>query len=235
MSPAIERETMEVDVLYIGAGPATLASAIHLMNQVEIFNKGAEASKRPPIEPPSVLVLEKSAGVGDHMLSGACMNPKAIAELIPDFREQGFPTEVICDSDWLYLFTAKHYLPVPALFAPPFQKRGYHVISLNAVAKWLGERAEAAGINTIITNNTSPNVTQALQTYLSGTGQLQWFAQVNDRSSSGMSEAVDRVVDVGCRALYFHGARIDSLFAERDEATLRAWFEDARKHDVPLV
>ncbi len=147
MSQAIERETMEVDVLYIGAGPATLASAIHLMNQAAIFNKGAEASGRPPIEPPSVLVLEKSAGVGDHMLSGACMNPKAIAELIPDFREQGFPTEAICDSDWLYLFTRKHYLPVPALFAPPFQKRGYHVISLNAVAKWLGERAEAAGVD----------------------------------------------------------------------------------------
>ena len=49
----VERESMEVDVLYVGAGPATLASAIHLMNQVEIFNKGAEAAGRPPIEPPS--------------------------------------------------------------------------------------------------------------------------------------------------------------------------------------
>ena len=96
------------------------------------------------------------------------------------------------------------------------------------------ERAEAAGINTMITNNTSPNVMEALETYLSGVGQLQWIAQVNARDASGMPDAVDRVVDIGCRALYFHGARIDSLFAERDEDTLRAWFEHARSHDVPI-
>ena len=147
MSQPIERESMEVDVLYIGAGPATLASAIHLMNQVNAFNQAAEAAGRTPIEPPTVLVLEKSSGVGDHMLSGACMNPKAIAELVPDFQEQGFPTEQICTSDWLYLFTKKRALPVPAVLAPPFHKRGYHVISLSNVAKWLGERAEAAGVD----------------------------------------------------------------------------------------
>ena len=130
MSQPIERESMEVDVLYVGAGPATLASAIHLMNQVAAFNEAAETRGSRPIEPPTVLVLEKSAGVGDHMLSGACMNPKAIAELVPDFENQGFPTENICNSDWLYLFTNKHALPVPAIFAPPFHKRGYHVISL---------------------------------------------------------------------------------------------------------
>ncbi|HJO21949.1 MAG: electron transfer flavoprotein-ubiquinone oxidoreductase [Myxococcota bacterium] len=147
MSQPIERESMEVDVLYVGAGPATLASAIHLMNQVAAFNEAAETRGSRPIEPPTVLVLEKSAGVGDHMLSGACMNPKAIAELVPDFENQGFPTENICNSDWLYLFTNKHALPVPAIFAPPFHKRGYHVISLSNVAKWLGERAEAAGVD----------------------------------------------------------------------------------------
>ncbi len=147
MSQEIERESMEVDVLFIGAGPATLASAIHLMNEVEIFNKGAEAAGKPPIEPPSVLVLEKGANVGDHMLSGACMNPKAIAELVPNFREEGFPTEHVCDSDWLYLFAGNRHIPVPAILAPPFIKRGYHVISLSNVAKWLGERAEAAGVD----------------------------------------------------------------------------------------
>ena len=63
----IERESMEVDVLYVGAGPATLASAIHLMNQVEAWNRDAEKAGKVPIEPPSVLVLEKSTGVGDHM------------------------------------------------------------------------------------------------------------------------------------------------------------------------
>ena len=65
MSQPIERESMEVDVLFIGAGPATLASAIHLMREVEQFNQTAEARGKPPIEPPTVLVLEKSASVGD--------------------------------------------------------------------------------------------------------------------------------------------------------------------------
>ena len=71
MSQPIERESMEVDVLFVGAGPASLAFALHLMNQVEAFRRRAEREQRPPIEPPTVLVTEKSASVGDHMLSGA--------------------------------------------------------------------------------------------------------------------------------------------------------------------
>jgi electron-transferring-flavoprotein dehydrogenase len=97
MSPATERESMEVDVLYVGAGPATLASALHLMHQIAEHNRRAEAADRPGIEPPSVLVLEKAKSVGDHMLSGAVMNPKALRELVPDFEAQGFPTEYVCN------------------------------------------------------------------------------------------------------------------------------------------
>jgi len=145
MSQPIERESMEVDVLFIGAGPATLASAIHLMSQVEAFNKGAEAAGKVPIEPPSVLVLEKSAGVGDHMLSGGVMNPKAIAELVPDFQDQGFPTEYVCNYAGFWVFHPKGKLSLPA--PPNFRKKGYHVVSLNKVAKWMGERAEAAGVD----------------------------------------------------------------------------------------
>jgi electron-transferring-flavoprotein dehydrogenase len=145
MSPAIERETMEVDVLYVGAGPATLASALHLMNQVAAYNARAERAGRPTLEPPSVLVLEKGASVGDHMLSGAVMNPKAISELVPDFREQGFPTEYVCNYAGFWLFHPKGKLSSP--FVPPnFQKKGYHVVSLSNVAKWLAERCEAAGV-----------------------------------------------------------------------------------------
>ena len=72
MSQPVERESMEVDVLFVGAGPATLASALHLMNQVEAFNRAAEAQGQQPIEPPTVLVLEKSAfprfHVGESLL-----------------------------------------------------------------------------------------------------------------------------------------------------------------------
>ena len=140
----IERESMEVDVLFVGAGPASLASAIHLMNEIENHNKAAEAAGRQLIEPPTILVLEKSAEIGDHMLSGACMNPKAISELVPDFQEQGFPTEYICNyaGFWIFHPKGKIKLPVP----PNFRKKGYHVVSLNKVAKWMGERAEAAGV-----------------------------------------------------------------------------------------
>jgi len=145
MSQPIERESMEVDVLFIGAGPATLASAIHLMNQVEAFNKAAEATGKPTIEPPSVLVLEKSAGVGDHMLSGGVMNPKAISELVPDFQEQGFPTEYVCNYAGFWVFHPKGKISLPA--PPNFRKKGYHVVSLNKVAAWMGERAEAAGVD----------------------------------------------------------------------------------------
>ena len=79
------RESLEVDVLYVGAGPATLASALHLSQEV----------KRLGLDQPSILVIEKAGEIGDHMLSGAVMNPKAIQELIPDFIEQGFQTEYI--------------------------------------------------------------------------------------------------------------------------------------------
>jgi electron-transferring-flavoprotein dehydrogenase len=137
---------MEVDVLYVGAGPATLASAIHLMKQVEAFNRVAEAAGNSPIEPPSVLVLEKGAEVGDHMLSGGVMNPKAIRELIPDFEEQGFPSEYICNYAGFWLFHPKGKLNIPVV-PPNFQKKGYHVVSLNKVAKWMAERAEAAGVD----------------------------------------------------------------------------------------
>jgi electron-transferring-flavoprotein dehydrogenase len=141
----IERESMEVDVLYVGAGPATLASAIHLMSEIEAFNREAEGTGQTPIEAPTVLVLEKGANVGDHMLSGAVMNPKAIRELVPDFEKQGFPTEYVCDYAGFWLFHPKGKFSSP--FVPPnFQKKGYHVVSLSNVAKWLGERAEAAGV-----------------------------------------------------------------------------------------
>ncbi len=144
MSQPVERESLEVDVLYVGAGPASLASALHLMNEVERFNRNAEQAGKPPIEPPTVLVLEKGASVGDHMLSGAVMNPKALRELVPDFEEQSFPTEYVCNYAGFWIFHPKGKLSLPA--PPNFRKKGYHVVSLSNAAKWMGERAEAAGV-----------------------------------------------------------------------------------------
>ncbi len=135
MNAPVERETMEVDVLFVGAGPATLASAYHLMQTCEARG----------VQPPSVLVIEKGAEVGDHMLSGAVVNPRAIQELMPDFVAQGFPTEYVCTKDMTYLFVGKAAIPLPVNL-PFFKKKGYHVASLSNVAKWLAKKCEEKGI-----------------------------------------------------------------------------------------
>lgn len=140
-----ERESMEVDILYVGAGPATLASAYHLMKQIERHNERVEREGGEPIEPPTVLVIEKGAQVGDHILSGSVMNPRAMRELIPDFEQRGFPTEYVCTHAYLYFFTRKRHFVAPVT-PPQFRKKGYHVVSLSNVCKWMAERAEEAGV-----------------------------------------------------------------------------------------
>jgi electron-transferring-flavoprotein dehydrogenase len=115
------------------------------VSQVEAHNERAAAEGGTPIEPPTILVIEKSSEVGEHVLSGGVMNPKAIAELVPDFAEQGFPTEYVCTNDMTYVFTRKRAIKLPVNL-PTFKKRGYHVVSLSNVVKWLAERCEAAGI-----------------------------------------------------------------------------------------
>ncbi len=141
----IERESMEVDVLYVGAGPATLASAYHLMKSVAAHNAKCQETGDEPIEEPTVLVIEKGAGLGDHQLSGAVMNPRAIEELMPDFLEQGFPIEHKVTDSYFYLFSRSGSIKSP--IAPPmFQKNGNYVISLSNVVKWLGEKCEEVGV-----------------------------------------------------------------------------------------
>jgi electron-transferring-flavoprotein dehydrogenase len=141
----VERESLEVDVLFVGAGPATLASALHLAQSIEAHNRKAAAHGGTPLERPNILVIEKSASVGDHSLSGAVINPKGIAELMPDFVEQGFPTEYVCSDASFYAFFRSFTVKSP--YCPPFfQKKGYHVASLSNVVKWLAEKCEKAGI-----------------------------------------------------------------------------------------
>jgi len=140
-----ERESMEVDVLYVGAGPGNLASAYHLVKQIEVQNAEAEKSGRPQIEMPVILIIEKSAGLGDHQLSGAVINPRAIKELMPDFVEQGFPTEYVCNDSQFRMFWRSGGVKSP-ICPPPFYKNGYHIASLSNVVKWLGAKCEELGI-----------------------------------------------------------------------------------------
>jgi hypothetical protein len=94
------------------------------------------------------------------------------------------------------------------------------------------ERAEAAGINTMITNNETPRVMQAVSEYVSTGGPLQWIAQVNNRTKTDMKASIDEVVEIGCKALYFHGGRVDKLYADQSEETLRGWIDHAKSCGV---
>ena len=126
----MERESMEFDVVIVGAGPSGLATAIRLKQLCA--EKGQDLS---------VCVLEKGAEVGAHILSGAVMDPGALSELIPDWKEKGAPLNTPAGEDsFLYLTASKAFrLPTP----PQMHNHGNYVISLGNVVRWLGEQAEA--------------------------------------------------------------------------------------------
>ena len=99
----VERERLDVDLLFVGAGAATLASVIHL----------ADLCKAQNLEMPAVLVIEKAPELGAHQLSGAMMDPRGIQELMPDFIEQGFPFHYRCTKDFTWIMTPKRVITSP--------------------------------------------------------------------------------------------------------------------------
>jgi len=134
----VEREELEVDVLLVGAGPASLSCAIHL--QRLLAERG--------IEDKTILVLEKAEEIGHHTLSGAVMKTKGIAELYPDWRDRGFPVAADVGYDaMVYLRkNGKHHRMDGMLVPPQLRNHGNVIISLNHVVDWLKERAEEAGV-----------------------------------------------------------------------------------------
>lgn len=95
-------------------------------------------------------------------------------------------------------------------------------------------RAAAAGINTFVSNNETPHVIQSVETYLKSGAPLQWVAQLSNRCAPSMQAAVDRAIEIGAKAAFFHGGIVDSLYAQRDDATLRAWVEHAKARGIPI-
>lgn len=93
-------------------------------------------------------------------------------------------------------------------------------------------RAGEAGLNAMITNNETPRVMRAVSEYFARGGHLQWIAQVNNRTKPEMPSSVKEVVDIGCKGLYFHGGRVDRLYADRDDTTLRQWVDHAKSLGV---
>ncbi|MGB7730862.1 MAG: electron transfer flavoprotein-ubiquinone oxidoreductase [Candidatus Acidiferrum sp.] len=139
---AIQREQLDADVLIVGAGPAGLSCALHLANLIKKHNA---SGAKPELSAENIYVLEKGREIGAHQLSGAILNPKALAELVPDFEESAPLDTPVTDSAALF-FTEKSSYRFPVT-PPSFNNAGNFVISLNKLVKWLGGLVEAAGVN----------------------------------------------------------------------------------------
>lgn len=150
MSDEIERDELPCSALFVGAGPANLAGAIRLMDLIAEHNAGVEAGTIEgaaiDVEDHPVMVIEKASEVGEHCMSGAILDPKALAELIPDFldKEPPFDGPALHDKVQVML---KGGASLPSPIVPPtFHNDGNHIMSLNRFAKWLGEIAEEKGV-----------------------------------------------------------------------------------------
>ncbi|MCH9031584.1 MAG: NAD(P)/FAD-dependent oxidoreductase, partial [candidate division Zixibacteria bacterium] len=132
----IQREELEVDILIVGAGPAGLACGYHLAKQ---WNKENG-------ELPEVVIIEKSPTVGMHLLSGAVLDPRPMAEMMPDFLEQGMPVEAKTGKESFLFLTEKGQLKSP-LVPPGMHNKGNYIISLYKFAIWLAEKVEELGVN----------------------------------------------------------------------------------------
>jgi electron-transferring-flavoprotein dehydrogenase len=132
---SIERDKIDFDVVFIGGGPANLAGAIRLMQLAQAHGKELE-----------VALIDKGAEIGSHAISGAILNPIALQELIPDYKDQGFPKETTVRGDDFYFLTTSKALRLPIV--PRYlHNEGFFIISLSRFTRWLGEIAENLGVN----------------------------------------------------------------------------------------
>ena len=130
-----EREQIPFDVLFVGGGPANLAGAIRLMALAK--ENGVDLE---------VALIEKGAEIGSHAVSGAILNPLALEELMPDYENQGFPSDAKVRGDAFVFLTAAKSFQIPIV--PRYiHNSGFYIISLSRFTRWLAETAETLGVN----------------------------------------------------------------------------------------
>ena len=138
----VEREVLEVDVLFVGGGPASLAGAYRLAQLVKRHNEAAASGAGKPMEP-SIALIEKGPEIGAHAFSGAVLDPVALRELIPDHQERGAPLQPVLN-DEVSLLTRGRRFKLP-IIPPPLQNHGNAIISLGQLTRWMAAQLETIG------------------------------------------------------------------------------------------
>lgn len=140
VSGPVDPESIEMDVLFVGGGPAGLAGAIELARLVQQDNESGNG-----LGEVAIAVLEKSETLGEHCLSGAIINPVVFQHLFPDITEEDFPFFQVVENDKVYFLTERGSFRIPT--PPTMHNKGYYSASLSEVVRWLGEKAEQLGVN----------------------------------------------------------------------------------------